>query len=88
MRLDGAILLVSPRVLDRFFDDCREAGIARIWLDGTQHPRFAETTLRAKAKGISSVGTIKLPSSSVPRKKARITLRWIGDVFGVRRAPH
>jgi predicted CoA-binding protein len=54
--VEGALVMTSPEVAERVVEDCREAGIKRVWLYGTSgkanSPRAAEF---CRANGIAAV---------------------------------
>ena len=56
IQLGGAILMVAPRLVERYLEDCVEAGLWQVWVDHAApelHHTF--TTLRISAISIDDI---------------------------------
>ena len=56
IQLGGAILMVAPRLVERYLDDCVEAGLSQVWVDhATPELHHAFKTLRISAISIDAI---------------------------------
>jgi predicted CoA-binding protein len=49
--VDGALLMVPPAALPQAIRDCLDAGVKRLWIYGTGHPKPLDDELRILCRG-------------------------------------